>query len=637
MCNTLEIPHLEARLEPSRDPGHLFSVNMHPETSQLTRAYLDLLKLLKWTRFCVIYGDQSDLLLLQDIIQAPLQNDVEITVRQAKRGTMRETLKEIDKKGIRKILAHLNVDDTYMLLKSALQVGMIDPSHHYIFTNLDLETINLDDFKHNAANVTGFRLISREDPRVQDILHQMETYQVYSGSKILNSTHPRIIKTETALMYDAVYVLAHAVQQVDASTRLRLVNLSCEGDQAWAFGSSLYNYLNLVEMEGLTGRITFDRGRRYEFRLDVLQLKDTGLKKVGEWNPTDGLNFTSRQDMITSSSVFSNKTLIVTSLLEPPYVMVRKSEFPLIGNEQYEGFCIELLESISKIVGFKYKIELVPDGKYGALDKDGMWNGMVLQLLEKKADLAVTSLTINYVREQVIDFTKPFMNLGISILFKRPREESPGLFSFLNPLAIEIWIYVIAAYFVVSLIMFVLARFSPYEWYNPHPCNPDNGVMENIFTLSNSFWFAVGTLMQQGSDINPRAVSTRIVGGIWWFFTLIIISSYTANLAAFLTVERMVSPIESAEDLSKQTKIAYGTIQGGSTMTFFRDSRIPTYQRMWAFMENHEPSVFVKTSHEGIERVKKGNYAFLMESTMIDYTIQRKCGKFGKCEKQARH
>jgi len=57
---------------------------------------------------------------------------------------------------------------------------------------------------------------------------------------------------------------------------------------------------------------------------------------------------------------------------------------------------------------------------------------------------------------------------------------------------------------------------------------------------------------------------------MWWFFTLIIISSYTANLAAFLTVERMVSPIESAEDLSQQTKILYGTIHGGSTYTFFR-------------------------------------------------------------------
>lgn len=61
-----------------------------------------------------------------------------------------------------------------------------------------------------------------------------------------------------------------------------------------------------------------------------------------------------------------------------------------------------------------------------------------------------------------------------------------------------------------------------------------------------------------------------MVAGMWWFFTLIMISSYTANLAAFLTVERMDSPIESAEDLAKQTKIKYGALRGGSTAAFFR-------------------------------------------------------------------
>ena len=48
------------------------------------------------------------------------------------------------------------------------------------------------------------------------------------------------------------------------------------------------------------------------------------------------------------------------------------------------------------------------------------------------------------------------------------------------------------------------------------------------------------------------------------------ISSYTANLAAFLTVERMESPIESADDLAKQTAIKYGTLNSGSTKDFFR-------------------------------------------------------------------
>ena len=59
------------------------------------------------------------------------------------------------------------------------------------------------------------------------------------------------------------------------------------------------------------------------------------------------------------------------------------------------------------------------------------------------------------------------------------------------------------------------------------------------------------------------------MGGVWWFFTLIIISSYTANLAAFLTVTRMESPINSAEDLVSQKEISYGCMGTGSTRDFF--------------------------------------------------------------------
>ena len=74
----------------------------------------------------------------------------------------------------------------------------------------------------------------------------------------------------------------------------------------------------------------------------------------------------------------------------------------------------------------------------------------------------------------------------------------------------------------------------------------------------------------------PRAASTRLISTVWWLFTLIIISSYTANLAAFLTVERMTMDIESADDLSRQTEIKYGTVFGGSTMTFFKVSACDT-------------------------------------------------------------
>lgn len=99
-----------------------------------------------------------------------------------------------------------------------------------------------------------------------------------------------------------------------------------------------------------------------------------------------------------------------------------------------------------------------------------------------------------------------------------------------------------------------------------------NGVSKpfvNEFGILNSFWFALSAFMQQGCDLSPRSLSGRIVGSVWWFFTLILVSSYTANLAAFLTVERMVTPIKSPEDLASQTEVQYGTLYQGSTMQFF--------------------------------------------------------------------
>ena len=57
--------------------------------------------------------------------------------------------------------------------------------------------------------------------------------------------------------------------------------------------------------------------------------------------------------------------------------------------------------------------------------------------------------------------------------------------------------YVLAAYVLVSFTLFVMARFSPYEWNNPHPCEADSEVMENQFSVSNSFWFITGTFLRQ--------------------------------------------------------------------------------------------------------------------------------------------
>lgn len=49
-----------------------------------------------------------------------------------------------------------------------------------------------------------------------------------------------------------------------------------------------------------------------------------------------------------------------------------------------------------------------------------------------------------------------------------------------------------------------------------------------------------------------------------------LISLYTANLAAFMTTQRLKSPVENTEALSRHTDIKYGPVKGGATEAFFR-------------------------------------------------------------------
>ncbi len=73
------------------------------------------------------------------------------------------------------------------------------------------------------------------------------------------------------------------------------------------------------------------------------------------------------------------------------------------------------------------------------------------------------------------------------------------------------------------------------------------------------------------------------------------------------------------------TKISVGNDISRQIRVSFQTSKIPTYERMWNFMSSAEKSVFVNNTKQGIERVKKGKYAYLLESTMNEYITQRNC------------
>jgi len=62
--------------------------------------------------------------------------------------------------------------------------------------------------------------------------------------------------------------------------------------------------------------------------------------------------------------------------------MLKKNWELYEGNDQFEGYCVDLASEIAKHIGIKYKISIVPDGKYGARDPETkIWNGMVGELV----------------------------------------------------------------------------------------------------------------------------------------------------------------------------------------------------------------------------------------------------------------
>uniref|UniRef100_A0A1I8II90 Glutamate receptor n=1 Tax=Macrostomum lignano TaxID=282301 RepID=A0A1I8II90_9PLAT len=374
-----------------------------------------------------------------------------------------------------------------------------------------------------------------------------------------------MIPMAAAIVFDSIQLLANGIHFTSRAQPVEPQPMTCgTGQRFWQNGASLLNFMRSFDSDW----------RRVNFSLRAYE-----LTSIGSWDRLHGFNIsrTFQEPLEEVQKKLQNKTLRVTTVEDAPFIKV-KNKNDSNNPPQFDGFCIQMLNLIAQEAGFNFTVRLVEDGNYGTKtgnDSEGneVWNGMIGELIDKKADLAVAPLTITYERERVIDFT--------------------------TPCGARYW----AAYVFVSFVLFVVAQLSPYEWYNPNPCSTDTEQVENQFSMLNSLWFTVGSLMQQ--DL-ARALSTRLISGIWWFFTLIMISSYTANLAAFLTVERMHSPIESVEDLARQTKIKYGTLASGSTY-------------------HKRPEVFVNKTEDGIRRVRQGGYAFILESTMNEYYTERNC------------
>ena len=91
---------------------------------------------------------------------------------------------------------------------------------------------------------------------------------------------------------------------------------------------------------------------------------------------------------------------------------------------------------------------------------------LLMILILYRADIALGALSVMAEREAFIDFTIPYYDLvGLSILMKRTSEET-FLFKFMEVFEMEVWLLILLAYVVTSILMWIFDKLSPYSYQN---------------------------------------------------------------------------------------------------------------------------------------------------------------------------
>ncbi|GAB5567447.1 glutamate receptor ionotropic [Prionailurus iriomotensis] len=205
------------------------------------------------------------------------------------------------------------------------------------------------------------------------------------------------------------------------------------------------------------------------------------------------------------------------------------------------GYCIDLLERLAEDAPFDFELYIVGDGKYGAL-RDGRWTGLVGDLLAGRAHMAVTSFSINSARSQVLDFSSPFFSTSLGIMV-RARDTASPIGAFTWPLHWSMWLGVFAALHLTALFLTL------YEWRSPYGLTPRGRNRATVFSYSSALNLCYAILFGRTvSSKTPKCPTGRFLMNLWAIFCLLVLSSYTANLAAVMVGDKTFEELSGIHD-----------------------------------------------------------------------------------------
>ncbi|XP_064623667.1 glutamate receptor ionotropic, kainate 2-like isoform X2 [Lineus longissimus] len=559
-------------------------LTMFPGPDTIKQLIADLIVYFRMEDICLIYDTETGHSLIGHILSknAIFIRSLQLNVLKTDADLMAAMI-GFRSTGKTNIMVLVHPSNIPRMMNMAMQLSLLVPVYHWIIVTLDARVIDFKPWTDSGMNVTMFQLSHEE-------------------------TNGRTMPLQDSLLVDALSVVDHTVQNIR-----RRENRTVAG---------LKDAIEKANVIGWTGPIEFDeKGFRKNLILDIMGLNEKGRYKKGNWIES-GANVTDRvkiheppfNDLLYDDEAWplGRETVRVVSIAEDPFLRLKKDYKERLGNDRFEGYCADLLVELQKLVNFEYEIYFTPDDKFGTEDEDGNWDGMIRELMIGNASMSVSPLIISTEREAVVDFTKPFKQCDMNVLIARP-DKKYNLLQFLTPLHWTVWILMAVAVIVLSIVLTMIDKFNP---------NDEFDAEQPRFSYSESLWFFSASLVQAGTESTPQVLSARILSSFWWFFSLIIISSYTANMAAFLTMSQISTPINGVLSLGDQNEVRYGTATGSRTADFFHRSSRETFRNMWLAMSAGN---MVENTAVAVQKVVKGDYAFIWDAPVNDFIATQNC------------
>ncbi|XP_057539249.1 glutamate receptor 2.7-like [Amaranthus tricolor] len=482
---------------------------------------------------------------------------------------MEAELYKLKSMSTRVFVVHMEPSLGSRLFLKAKQLGMMNTEYVWIITNAMANVLeNLDpSVIQSMQGVLGVKTyIPRTRERALFSLSLKNRFQ---------KENPSISNVRLSIdefhAYDATIALAKAVEEVGVTnfsyqTADTTANMSTDVGVS-QFGPELLQAIRRTRFTGLAGNFKLIDGQLQSSAFSLINVRIRGVKEIGFWTPSNGLvkklssangrkYSTSKDDLgliiWPGGSRFAPKGWVVSPngkklrigvpIKDGFREFVTVDHDPATNVTKVTGYCIDVFDIVMSKLPYDVPYEYIPYTEHVGEPTDS-YDALVSQVYLKNFDAVVGDVTIRAKRSLNVDFTFPYTESGVVMIVPTKCNRRIRAWLFVKPLTRDLWIVAFCSFIFIAFVVWVLE----------HRINPDfRGPPGH--QAGTSLYYSFSTLVFSHS-FNVFSNLTRFVVIIWVFVVLILIQSYTANLASLLTVEQLQPTITDIKELIKNREI----------------------------------------------------------------------------------